>query len=83
MARQRIHVEHLRIRLTGDAAVTPVTARAIAEACGRELLGRLADVARHRRGRIHIDEVVTGATAGNAGERIAAAVLPDLERGRR
>lgn len=81
MARQRIHVEHLRIRLAGAAGATPAKARAVAEACGREVLGRLADVSQRRTGRIHIDAVVIGAMPGNVGERIAAAVRAKLDGG--
>jgi hypothetical protein len=81
MARQRIHVEHLKIRLTGERGVTPVKARAMAESFGREMLRRLADLGQHRTGRIHIDEVGTGTFPANVGERIAAAVRAKLDGG--
>ena len=82
MAKRRIHIENLRIRLPRGMAGS---ARSLAGGLGREIMKSIADASRGKTGEVQIDQISAGniRAAGSAADiqkRAAAGISAEVNK---
>jgi len=80
MARQRIHIENLQIRLPREMAGE---AESVAGRLGREIMKSIADAAKGQTGTIRIDQVTVGklkASGGDPHKQAAAGIAAEVRK---